>query len=636
MTFSAPFDGTPFGSEADAGPSINATYTSQAVIEQRIFTKTIETAVIEQQIVWPYYSSQAGIEQRIFSAVQSTAVIEQQIYGALSGIWSPVVTIDGTDISAQLTGVIDITIEKTASAIAAFTIRPAIGALDLLAWIGANVTIDYKDGAWATRKFTGVVSSPVFVPATGLVTFECTGDLQGKLETKTRTEIDSIIDSEWSKDVFDDNADGWQYAQDKAKTVPASLWTDKNGAIRFSDWEAKATEDYLFTAADIKPGSVSIKHASRRNMVNRVRVSLDYRFYNKRQRTLHFSLVHDRPFCDWLNQGYTLPARETIRSAAESTSWVLTSISFTPLPPTGAIYCDGEPRGWSYTANAAARCLGANFSMARRWGQQVTENYILDIQGDDSIEASGEMGVRESYGIRSEFDYNEWERGQEYDGVAIGAGLHPGGSGDYNIEADTDRRTEMEQAQRTILAKASTEILETHRETQVSFDILMRPDLDLSHTVKLQTSNVTAKGTIERIRERLSIKDGSAVSTITLGISRHGGTGIGSGTPLDPADRPDALTETPFSPNVPLGFRIGGNLTGGAGGLGGYEGPSDEHNGWSTNRADQTYDPNLIYYDEQMTVIVPEVEEAAINSVALQTPQLFHVQIPEDLLTLTQ
>jgi len=145
MTFSAPFDGTPFGSEADAGPSINATYASQAVIEQRIFTKTIETAVIEQQIVWPYYSSQAGIEQRIFSAVQSTAVIEQQIYGALSGIWSPVVTIDGTDISAQLTGVIDITIEKTASAIAAFTIRPAIGALDLLAWIGANVTIDYRD-----------------------------------------------------------------------------------------------------------------------------------------------------------------------------------------------------------------------------------------------------------------------------------------------------------------------------------------------------------------------------------------------------------------------------------------------------------------------------------------------------------
>ncbi|MCP4342404.1 MAG: hypothetical protein GY799_26885 [Desulfobulbaceae bacterium] len=606
--------------------------------------------------MWPSAVYSATIEQRVWQEQQYSATIEQQIYGTLTGIWSPVVVVDGVDISTSVTGEISVTSTEGGATIASVTFIPADGSVDLQDWIGVPVTVDYQDTGWQVRKFTGICSSPQYFPRTKTITLSCTSDLQGSLESKERAEIDAIIPTGvWSKDVFDDDADGWQYAQDLASTTPGSLWTDKNGAVLFTDWAAKATPDITLTEADIINNDISIKHASKRDMVKRILMDIDYQFFNLRTRQHACAFKYTGTFCDFLQNPFKFPTKEMVRSAAESTGWQLDSMNYTELPETRFFDCwtgtgaSKYKHGFLISTASLASCMGATFKMSNRWAQRVRENYVVDVRCEDDLDIANQYAVRESWNVTSDYDTSEWEnqepkhvglsKGEEND-IPSGGALHPGGSGDYSEEADTERRVEMEQAQSAIFAKAATEILGTHRKTEVSFNVLMQADIDLSKTIKIITPEVTAQGKIARTKESLSVKDGKATTNITLAISRKVGVGIGSSGDLIPVDRPDATEESPYKKQVWLGFRIGGVYNSYGGTIGGGSQAAqndDDFNGFSTNyqNADQQ-DATLTFYSERMTVIIPEIEQAAVDATNLIAEQVIDVAVPDDIFTLTK
>jgi len=327
------FGGTSFGEDSESSSilTFGATieqrilgleYQFNAIFEQRVYTPAQFSATIEQRIVWPSTVFTATIEQRIWQAAQFSATIEQQIYGPLSGVWEPVVVVDGTDISAQITGEISISPVEDGSTIARLTFVPDDGSISLESWVGVAVKIDYKDGSWQTRKFTGICTKPQYFPRQGTMSLNCSSDLQGSLEAKTREQLDALIaDGIWSKDVFEDDADGWQYAQDLASTTPASIWNDKNGAVKVTPWAAKTTEDIALTEADIIGGDVSVRHASKRDMVKRILMEIDYEFFNLRTRQHVCSFGWNDNFCHWLQSPFQWPRKTMVRSAAESTGW---------------------------------------------------------------------------------------------------------------------------------------------------------------------------------------------------------------------------------------------------------------------------------------------------------------------------
>lgn len=674
MSFDQVFGGAAFGGQAAGGGSGDITLQAtleqivltedihlSAIIEQRMIRTATLQATLEQQMIYPQQTLQAILEQRMIDSLTIQATLEQQMYSAPTGIWAPRVIIDGVDYSDRVTGEITITRAENASAIATVTIEPTTGVLDLLGFVAKPIHIEYRDGAsenWRVRRYTGEIAKPEYQQGAGLVRLNCTTDLQGALEGAPREQIDVLIENGlWSADVFDDDGDGWQYAQDRLSTVPGFIWHDHNRSIRFDLWAAASTADITYTDSDIMDGGeISVAYASKRDMIKRVLIEFEYEFFNKRTRQHHCSFQYAGQFCDYLVKGFKMPTKAMVRSAAVATGWQLDGISYTDIPPSDYYTCSNTYSGaykigFLRTSQSDSECMGAHFDVSKKFTQRVRENWVFDVRSEDDDDTANRYAVRESYGVRSEWDPSEWDDKVTNVGLSSGeqndppaGGLHPGGSGDYSEEADPDRRTEMMSAQQTVLAKAQAEVLKTHRETQVTFAVEMDPAIDLSKTVQISTPTVSAKGRITEIRESLNISTGRASSQITLAISRKSGSGVAQGDPIQAIDRPTPTEETPYERSIRLGFRIGGATgtasIGGseAGGLQGASANDDEFNGYSTNyqRGVDPNDNTAAFYSNRMTVILPEIEQAAVDAVTLQAEEVLRVDVPEDPLTLNR
>ena len=558
--------------------------------------------------------------------------------------WAPVVIVDGVDISEKVINQVVVTYDEDAATIARFTYIPDDGLIDLLSLVGLSVTIDHfevgplsnPDQPWVQRRYTGEISRPVYKPMEGQIEVECTNNLQGEFESDSRANIDIVVQGEYSPRIFKDDADNWQYALDRMSTRPASMWIDANGALQITDWAAKATPDITLIHEDIKPDSIAIESASKRELINRILIALDFRYWNLRQRELTVTWFAPANFCDYLTKGFNLPSKEMFLSAVKGTGWNIKTYGWTELPETGYFYCPIDPLLWVKIPDAKRKCIGANFTVDRRWGQQVTETYQIDVKSAQSIAVSGELAVSEAYGIDAEYDVSDWESPREHEGRHVNAQLHTGGSGDWSAEADPDARAEMEQAQTTVLAKAATEVLSTHRQTRYTFECALHPFMDLSKTVRVtyqptqgpEQFKHKVTGKVARLEEILDVASGSAVSRVTLAVSMHGGIGTDPNTPLDPVPQPTPTAETPFDPSINLGFRLGPYMEPG-GSLSVPNLGDDDFNGYTTNEA-RALDAGEEYYDEGLTVIIPEIEEAAITSQVLVAPQIFTVDVPQD------
>lgn len=620
--------------EADVTPVrfILAAPLELVVYAERQFAATIQCDVVLQSYIYS-----AGMECRVFAERQYTAVIEAQVFGAHSHVWSPHILIDGADLSSIATREIRIVSEEDASTLATVYLDIPSGAIDVVDWMNKPALINYVDGGWRGRRFTGSVSSIEYDPASGIMTLLCDSSLQAAMETRTTEQIAADIPgSLYSVDVQGEMVDGWKHAQERMKTVPGSLWMDKKGGVRYSLWAAKSTADFVISAGGYIPRSLSIKWADRRDIINSNQIAVDYRFKKLRQRDHWFGFSYTGTICDWFTDPHPMPQKEHVRSAAVRTGWALTSICYTELPKSQRFTCN--TRLWSWLNwPPHNHCMGASFTLSKRWAQVVTENYDILVTAPDSIASMGAQGVTEAYGITSEYDASDWEN-KEFSAPSSGMIVDLGGSGDTSKEADPARRVEMELAQKVILQKASTEILYTHRDNEVSFKTVLIPSVDLSHTIELQSA-ISTKAKVRRITEVLNIASGEATQMISLAVSRHNGVGTASDTPLDPPERPQPTAEAPYSKRVPMGFRIGpGTLpsgvverTGEVNNLG-----DDDFNGYSCNRATWAYDPQKYAYPEGMTVITPEIDGAAINAAIVNAQQAYTVAVPQDPLTVTK
>ncbi|MCP3849775.1 MAG: hypothetical protein GY694_05995, partial [Gammaproteobacteria bacterium] len=200
------------------------------------------------------------------------------------------VFIDSVDQTANLTGIVQIDIEEDAARIATFTLVPNAGLTDLVGWVGKSVVIKSNIDSNIKTEFTGIIDTPNYNIETGLTAFSCTDNLQEYFETKTKDEIDTIITAYWSEASFNDS-EGWEYAQERLSTIPSSLDMDELNNIRVTVWDAKATEDYLFTDADYIYGSLNSESiASRRNIINAVDLSVEYRYQRLKERQMTFDL----------------------------------------------------------------------------------------------------------------------------------------------------------------------------------------------------------------------------------------------------------------------------------------------------------------------------------------------------------
>src|SRR3990167_1910296 len=122
--------------------------------------------------------------------------------------WRLRLLVGGVDMTAQLTGDVDVDREEGAAGVAGFALYIAPGTPGgPTDWIGKTVGLDCISTTAAVtpeaRRYTGQIASPVWNPATRLLSCECSDQLQQRVEAMTVAAIDALAGGYWSADVFE-------------------------------------------------------------------------------------------------------------------------------------------------------------------------------------------------------------------------------------------------------------------------------------------------------------------------------------------------------------------------------------------------------------------------------------------------
>ena len=218
-------------------------------------------------------------------------------------VWAVRVTLGTADVSARLTGSVEVDADADAARVARFSLAPAGAVVDLADLARKAVTVTFErldaEGAVAGRRitsynvcytkllraegavagrwrlFTGVVDTPEFDPVTRVIAFTCSDARQAKVAAMSRAQIDALIPAGlWSPFIFDRYADSEQYLADRLSTVAGSVDSDEYGALGYTAWSGAATR--TFTGDQILDGTLQPQLAAAA-AAKRMRLTMTYR-----------------------------------------------------------------------------------------------------------------------------------------------------------------------------------------------------------------------------------------------------------------------------------------------------------------------------------------------------------------------
>lgn len=543
-------------------------------------------------------------------------------------IFRHVITLDGVDVSLQVTGEGSVNAEESTACIANFVIMPNAGTISAGDYVGVPVTIDHVliDTLGVvistTRIFTGTVDTAIYNPRTGLTSFTCTDDLQAKFEAKTQAQIDAIlVNGRWSKAVFGEFRDGYRYFEDRLSTYPQSYDYNADGVTgTLVDWAAKATADFTYIENTIYDDSISYSITPKRDLANTYTITYNYRFGRLLHRNHSYSWF--LYFCPYFEQSHELPSKDMITTAATSAGWnISTVIEFKELLPSTPDPC-GTGANWVVSNEVKdSLALGANWTASRRWSQTATENYTITVDAPQSVAWLGSIPFNEQASNNTDLDADGWSEGTD---IPTGRTNSIG-----DIVIDKYDRTVSDNDIETLIARARTEILDSHRANHVTATIELNPLLQRFHTVALNSNGIDARGKVYSYTHRFSDSDGYARTEVTISVSLNGGAAGSGDSPITAPAAPDTdPTSTAPSSSTELGTYIGNDDT-----APDYD---DTWEGFTGNYsiAVGTPTPEQIY-PRQFRIVTPDINQDSVDAVEGDSSSTYSFDIPNELLTIT-
>jgi len=537
-------------------------------IEQDVqFRQVIEGVVIE-------------CEQSVENIVSGNVVtIEQNVIDITANTffnrngWVVDLTIDGYSIPHdRIKGDIYVYKQENESNQCTFSLllSDPVGFIDEV-W-GKVVTLDYITSEGVDRLFTGVIAIPEIDIINKSVSFTCSNNRE-ELINNTMSDFVKTVGrySEAVQGKYDTPAEELNL---RMQTIPYSLdFTGKN-VFNLNPWAAKPVADFVFTNEDVYYRTPKVEWQDRTKIKNNYTINVRYQYTRLYHYQRPFTWDFPYEFCDFLRAQYSLPNISMIETAIQNAGWIPASnIIYTSVFPPG-ICTDGafiiawntsglgsrgtystifdsegnvisDPDGnniygfkpfTNQTDRTKIYTIGADWTGTTRFSQYVEESYTLNVFSTQSINQFGSVDDANNTSIKDDFDSSGWEDYTKITSEPSGAVSFGGGS--YYFNQDTDPNA-MKNAIATHVDTAKTEILSTHRNTQIIVETPIKPQLELSHTIEFDTNKIIAKGKAQKITHRLSVAEGKGSSTtLTVALSRSRGSATTTSTfvPARPSD----------------------------------------------------------------------------------------------------
>lgn len=465
-----------------------------------------------------------------YAAIAPTALLV--VSPGLPTDWTLRCMLDGVDVSERLTGQHSVTAEEGAARIADVQLLPVSGALDVLAYVGVPIALDFVQrvgGAEIPRRvFTGRVDTPTYDIGTRILSLRCTDDMQNRVAAMSRADIDAVVTGAmYTEAVQGQIIDGWDYAQALMTTVPGSLDCNAAGGLRLTLWDGLPLHS-TYGDSDLIFARSEITFPQRTEIVNSVTIDYEYRYPRLRQRYTSVGFSATRADMDAV--GYVYPSQSEIESAVSGSGWIMTTGIFYPAPITIPHVTGGVVRPRAGAIDMAVMWL------TQRHGQAISEQYTITVQAPESIAQNGVLPHGLTGALAEAFDYTVWEN--DYSMLPL---MPSGGEQDWTPTAD---RAASDLAINTLLAQAHVKILGSHRGATVVNATLCDPEIDLDKRVRILTDDIDATGKVRSVRHVFDLLAGSAITEFGLALFGAGGAGIITPDSLDPPSPPAAATAT--------------------------------------------------------------------------------------------
>lgn len=439
--------------------------------------------------------------------------------GSISGgSFSVRVLVAGDDYTHRLIGQVEVDAEEDAARVAVFELLLESGAFEPDDWINLPVSIDYIQGPASFRIFTGIVDLPELSLESNTVRISCTDNYQARFEGQSRSLIEGIFqqtEARWSEAVFGEYEDSAQFAEDMLSTIPASANLAGNGQSFISNWYSPDS-DFTFSDSEVFPESISVEWASLKELLTQINVSLEFNYQFFRERQHSYSWDYPRTFGEYLEENTSLPTTAMVEQAADTDGWrVSGKIVFQRLPESGEYDLpSGGSSNWSISDDVRlSLTTGVDFTIAKRWIQDVRESYQITVRCGSSISRFGRLTKDLSGSLDNSVDesgFEDFESTPSLSQITIGSDT-----------AWTSRSLiERDAGIRTGVARARTMILESMRQNSVSFKTLMQPELELYHYITLSSSSVNAHGKLRRIKHIIDLDSPAALTEVEVAVFR--------------------------------------------------------------------------------------------------------------------
>lgn len=441
------------------------------------------------------------------------------------------VYLDGQDVTGRIAPGWSITAGEGAERIATVTYRPPSGPLDIPGFQGRPLEIRRQQDGQLVALFSGVVSVPTYDRYARTLTLRG-GDLRSeRLAREDHDHLQRLTGGLYSKIAQREDAEGQQWVRELMRTVTGSLEYTGAGALRFRPWAVGAPR-YTLQPGQLHYREIKLAFADRDELVNRVGVSLEYRYFQRNTISHEVSLaVQTSDYCKLAGclpaqqitvDGQTFeqrqPTRQALRQAAESLGdWHIASLAYIDLPPDGWYRPNSDVTrkvAWGVTDLwRETHALGADYLLERYISQPRREQYELSVEAPQSIDQYGAIdGDRLSAAAETRIDGSVFEQR----GCVIVA------------NAD-DRRAEVELALQSLQAQARRTILEAHRKNEARFRFKPKRGraghrqllpVEIGDTLQAVSAEVAVTGVVTGFTHQQDAKTGAVWTDIILAVSR--------------------------------------------------------------------------------------------------------------------
>lgn len=382
-------------------------------------------------------------------------------------------------------------------------------AIDLYQYAGKIIEIFYSSKTRYTLLYRGMVAIQKLNIDEKVFELTCTDEKINKINNLSEYQLNNI--GFYSKYIFTENLTTEQNFSKRMESIPYDYYFDDNNRFVLTAWQPKNTPDLIINTCQILDETFSYSVMNLGEIVNKINLKFQFNYFRKIQRDIkvnYHSGAGGTMFNQWVefsasHNFIAAPPVNAVMTAANGAGWVVGNFVYSPIPSlagTGLVVHNLE----YYAATA-------DWTISKRWVQNIQENIGVELKNSCSIGFFGEKSDELSFSVKIENEDDKWANDYQ---CYFRPHSNQAANGDYIIDLSQNAMQEYNNAMLYALNVAKTKMLNSHFGNECNFNYVFTPDLELRHTLGMNTNAIRGNLRVQEFTHSIDFDKKMSVTKI--------------------------------------------------------------------------------------------------------------------------